>query len=86
MKVFYAKTFKKDFQELSQEIKLITQKKLELFVNDFRHPSLRIKKMEGLNNIWEGRINDNYRFTFQVDGDICILRRIGSHNILKKEK
>lgn len=86
MRIFYAKAFKKDFQELSQEIKLITQKKLELFMNDFRHSSLRVKKMEGLNNIWEGRINDNYRFTFQIDGDICILRRIGSHDILRKEK
>ena len=86
MRIFYTKIFKKDFQELSQEIKLITQKKLELFVNDFRHPSLRVKKMEGLNNIWEGRVSDSYRFTFQINGDTCILRRIGSHDILKREK
>ncbi len=86
MRIFYTKTFKKDFQGLPREIELIVQKKLELFVNDSRHPSLRVKKMEGLNNIWEGRINDNYRFTFQIDSDTCILRRIGSHNILKKER
>jgi len=86
MRIFYTESFKKDFQELPQEVKLITQKKLEFFANDFRHPSLRVKRMEGLNNIWEGRINDDYRFTFQIDGDIYVLRRIGSHDILKKEK
>jgi hypothetical protein len=30
----------------------------------------------------EGRVTQNYRFTFQMDMELIILRRIGTHNIL----
>ncbi len=38
---------------------------------------------EFFHSFWEGRITKNYRFTFQIEGEICILRRIGTHDILK---
>ncbi len=53
-----------------------------------QHPSLGVKKMKGHKNIWEGRVDDFYRFTFefQVDPDsneqICVFRNIGRHDIL----
>jgi len=34
-------------------------------------------------NIWEGRVTYNYRFTFQVEGELYILRTIGTHDTLK---
>ena len=86
MRVFYSESFKKDFQSLPKEIQKITERKLRLFVQNFRHPSLRVKKMEGLQNIWEGSITKSYRFTFLIKNNICILRRVGTHDILKKEK
>jgi len=86
MKIFYSEVFKKDFQNLPKEIQKITEKKLNLFVKNSHHPSLRIKKIKGLQNIWEGSITKSYRFTFLIKKDICILRRIGTHDILKKEK
>ena len=46
-----------------------------------RHPSLQTEKMEGLDNIWKGRITQNYRFTFRIEGNTYILQRIGSHDI-----
>ena len=48
-----------------------------------RHPSLRLKKIKGHPTIWEGRITESYRFTFQIAGEIYLLRRIGTHDILK---
>lgn len=35
-------------------------------------------------NIWEGRVTGGYRFTFQIEGDVYILRKVGTHDILKK--
>ena len=70
----------------SEEIQFFTEEKLALFLNNHQHPSLMIKKMEGLKNIWEGRITHHYRFTFQTEGDAYLLRRAGTHDILKKEK
>ena len=75
--------FKRDFLRLPQAIKRRTEKQLVRLVSDPRHPSLRIKKMEGTENIWEGRITKGYRFTFQVEPDTYILRRIGTHDILR---
>ncbi len=86
MKIFYSKSFQRDFQNLPKNIQKIAEKKLKLFVNNFRHPSLRIKKMGKLENIWEGSITKCYRFTFNTRNDCYILRRIGTHDILKKEK
>jgi mRNA interferase RelE/StbE len=48
-----------------------------------KHPSLRIKKMEGHPSVWEARITKVYRMTFQIDGDVFLLRRVGPHSVLK---
>lgn len=86
MKIFYTRAFRKDFQNLPKRIQELAEEKLKLFEANPRHPSLQIKKMQGLYNIWEGRITNSYRFTFQMENDIYCLRRIGTHDILKKEK
>jgi len=83
MKLLTTSSFDADYTSLPKSVQQLARKKLELFVANMRHPSLRVKKMEGPRNIWEGRITRNYRFTFQTEGDVCILRRIGTHNILK---
>lgn len=74
--------FKRDFQALPEPIQRRAEKQLALFLKNPRHPSLRIKKMQGTQNLWEGRITKSYRFTFQIRDDACILRRIGTHDIL----
>ena len=35
--------------------------------------------MEGYEDIWEARITQGYRFTFQIRQDAYVLRRVGSH-------
>jgi len=83
MKIFATKPFEKDYKELPEHIKKIAQKQLRLLCERPRHPSLGMKKMEDPRDIWEGRITRGYRFTFQTQNDIYILRRIGTHDILR---
>ncbi len=83
MKLFYTKAFKKDYKSLSPKIQEKTDKAISLLLSNLTHPSLRVKKMSGQENIWEGSITMQYRFTFHVEKDIFILRRVGTHNILK---
>jgi mRNA interferase RelE/StbE len=83
MKIERTERFKRDFLRLPATIQRHTEKQLVRLVDDPHHPSLRIKKMEGAENIWEGRITKGYRFTFEVEGDTYVLRRIGTHDILK---
>jgi mRNA-degrading endonuclease RelE of RelBE toxin-antitoxin system len=83
MRLFFTKTFVRDYRNLPQEIQDATDKQLELLLSNSRHPSLNIKKMNDPRNIWEGRVTHNYRFTFQVEGELYVLRTIGTHDTLK---
>lgn len=76
--------FEKDYDALPSDVKESVDEKLRMFVSNQRHPSLRVKKMEGAQDIWEMRVTDNYRITFQMSKDSVILRRVGTHDILRK--
>jgi mRNA-degrading endonuclease RelE of RelBE toxin-antitoxin system len=76
-------SFKKDFEKLPLEIQRRAEKQLRLFIQNPKHNSLNIKKMRSPNNIWEGRITQSYRFTFQIEGNTYVLRRMGTHDISK---
>ena len=84
MQLFRTERFKKDFQRLPTEIQERTGKALKLFVSNSRHPSLHVKKMEGAPDIWELRVSDNYRVTFQFVQEGVLLRRLGTHNVLRQ--
>ena len=83
MKLIFTKPFIKAYRDLSPEIQKITDKQLGLLLSNPRHPSLHIKKMEDPREIWEGRVTVSYRFTFQIVRDAFLLRKIGTHDILK---
>jgi len=78
-------TFQKDYKSLPRVVQKQFEKAIRLFEENPRHPSLRVKKMEGTADIWEARVTQSYRFTFNWEGDVVSLRRMGTHNILRKE-
>ena len=84
MPLLRTERFKKDFKRLPTEIQERTGKALELFVSNSRHPSLHVKKMEGAPDIWELRVSDNYRITFQFVQEGVLLRRVGTHHVLRQ--
>lgn len=76
MKIQTARPSDEDYDSLPELIKDRADKQFRLFLENPHHPSLRLKKIKGHPSIWEGRITKNYRFTFQVSGEIYLLRRI----------
>jgi mRNA-degrading endonuclease RelE of RelBE toxin-antitoxin system len=84
MRFLRTKRFKKEFARLPSEIQQRAAKSLELFAGNPRHPSLHVKKMEGAPGIWELRVTDNYRMTFQRFEGGVLLRRVGTHNVLRQ--
>jgi len=84
MQLTFTKSFVKDYQRLPSKIQTQVDKQLAFLLDKFDHPSLNLKKMKDPRNIWEGRISRSYRFTFQIAGDLYILRRAGKHDILQK--
>ena len=83
MKLLFTRTFVKNYRELPKRIQNAADKQLEYLLSDLEHPSLNIKKMKDPREIWEGRVADSYRFTFQIEEYQYIMRRIGTHDILK---
>ena len=83
MRIQTTKPFDRDYDSLPQGLKQRTNKQFTLLLENPRHPSLRIKKIKGHPTMWEGRITESYRFTFQIVGETYLLRRIGTHEILR---
>jgi len=76
-------TFKKDYKELPSEIKDKVDKQLEFLIRDPGHPSLNLHRIRGTKGLWEGYVDDQYRFTFEIERDIDILRKVGTHNAIR---
>jgi mRNA interferase RelE/StbE len=55
------------------------RKQLELLANNIRHPTLRAKKYEGEENLWQGRVSRNYRFFFTIEDDTYRIITIVPH-------
>jgi mRNA-degrading endonuclease RelE of RelBE toxin-antitoxin system len=81
----FSNRFKKQYKSLPHEIRQALNEKLTLFITDMLHPSLRIKKIQGVQNRWEGSITMKYRFTFHFDEDTVVFRTIGTHDILIRD-
>ena len=84
MQLLRTERFKKDLKRLPTAIQERTGKALERFVSNSRHPSLHVKKMEGAPAIWELRVSDSYRITFQFVQEGVLLRRVGTHHVLRQ--
>jgi mRNA-degrading endonuclease RelE of RelBE toxin-antitoxin system len=82
MRIVFSKTFEKDYKKLPTKIQKLLDEQLLMLLEDLSYPSLRIKKMQGHNSIWEGRITQNYRFTFEKIDNAYFLRRAGTHPVL----
>ena len=85
MKSLTTPRFWQSYRELPPPIKAAVRKQYHLWSANPRHPSLGVNRIQGLPDVWEGRIDVNYRFTFHYDGDTCVFRNIGPHAIIEDE-
>jgi len=80
VKISRTARFKKAWKELSEEEKNMARKALRNLATDLRYPALRVKKMQGVEHIWEARVSRSIRMTFRIEGDRIVLRNIGRHD------
>lgn len=82
MKLVFTKSFKRNYNDLPEVIQEKVDKQLKFLLEDLNSPSLQTKKMKVTKGIWEARVSDSYRFTFQIEEEYYLLRRVGTHNTL----
>ncbi len=81
----FTRRFRKEYRGLPTEIQKAFDQKLDIFLNDMTYPSLRVKRIQGTKDRWEGSITMKYRFTFQLFDNQVTFRAIGTHDILDRE-
>jgi mRNA interferase RelE/StbE len=84
VKIRRTESFLKDYSKLPAEVKSRVDKQLAYLIENPRHPSLKVKKLRGTDK-YETRVSRGYRLTFRYKDEILELRRVGTHDILKKE-
>ena len=85
MELFLTEQFEQAYQKLTDAERRGVNKALSLLGDNLRHPSLRVKKMEGRQNIWEACPSKRLRMTFELKEGIIIMRNVGEHDkVLKK--
>lgn len=94
MKYRATKTFWEAYAQLPSSVKRKARRAFRLFQqgaeNPPFHPSLRIRKMQGHSDIWEGHITRQYVFTFHTEENsdtaetVYVFRNIGTHKIYRR--
>lgn len=54
-------------------------KQAKLLVEDLHHPSLRAKKYDEANDVWQARVNRSWRFYFTIEDDTYIITNVIPH-------
>lgn len=84
MKLFYLGSFRRDYNALPQNAQKKFQKQINILqVHGVTYRGLGARKMMHREEVWQARVDIHYRFTFQMQGDKMLLRRIGTHEIYR---
>ena len=70
MRIRFTAQAQTDYDALPARLKRVVDKQLNFLLYNIRYPSLRAKKYSEANDVWQARITDDYRFYFQIEGDI----------------
>ena len=68
-----------DYNNAPLRIQKVFDKQVRLLAGNLLHPSLHAKKFSESKNIWQARVNKNWRFYFKIEGDTYIIVRVIPH-------
>jgi plasmid maintenance system killer protein len=81
MRAVVSKSFAAQLRAAPGDAQRAFLKQLDFLLADRRHPSLNAKKYPegGDPELWQARVNDDWRFYFRIQGDAYILDSIRPH-------
>ena len=81
----FSPRFQKHFKTLTSKEKSQLMEKLKLLAENPTHPSLRTKRIQGTDNLYECSVNMDIRIIWYYEsGTMIILVDVGHHDILKQ--
>lgn len=79
MRGVYSERFQRSFSDAPKSVQKACDKQLKSLVENLHHPSLRTKKYDKSQGLWQARINKDWRFYFFIQGNVYYLVDIISH-------
>lgn len=79
MKVRFASRFERNYAKAPAQIQKFFNQKLNLLLQDILYPSLRAKKYDEGKNVWQARVNKDWRFYFMIEADTYYMLDITRH-------
>jgi plasmid maintenance system killer protein len=79
MKVDYLPRAQVALKEAPGQVRKAFFKQIEFLERDLRHPSLRAKRYDQERGVWQARVNQDWRFYFNIVGDTYVIRDIIPH-------
>ena len=80
MPIVISERFAKAYAKLPRHVQRKVDKALRLLDEDFRHPGLRARPVEGTRGIYEARVDRKHRLTYERVDDRLIMRTVGEHD------
>ena len=59
----------KQYASLPWHLRTQVDKQLDFLSQNLRHPSIQAKKYGGTDDVWQGRVNRDYRVYFEITDD-----------------
>lgn len=78
--VVITERFAQGYARLPRNVQSRVDKALRLLDEDFRHPGLRARHVEGTDGIYEARVDGRHRITCRRDGDRPMMRNVSEHD------
>ena len=83
--ITFTDRFQKHYGDLTETEKKQLRNKLTLLSENPMHPSLRTKRIQGTDGLFECSVNMDIRIIWYYEGEtLIILVDVGHHDILKK--
>ena len=79
MHLDYTERFLRAYGSATTRIQRTFDKQAAYLVQDLRHPSLHAKKYNEAENLWQARVNRDWRFYFRIERDAYVLLDIMKH-------
>jgi hypothetical protein len=79
MTASYSKRFLKQYADAPVAVRKAFDKQAGLLLENLNHPSLHSKKYNEAIDLWQGRLNRDWRFYFTIEGEVYYLHEIIKH-------
>lgn len=74
--------FKRAYKKLPEVIQREVDETIKDLFKEVIPPGRKVKKDKADRSVWTARVNDDYRLSFEINGDIAIFRNVAKHDKL----